>query len=123
MHRLTKKFATALMVAGSAVSLSIATSATAQAATSHGCPSGYVCLYPQSAGWNNDVPSYKWYTYGGHNLTNQYGTHRLFNNQTGGAVVRNCYGTNGTNCAGIQRAGTYYDYDYTPYNSVKLSAS
>ncbi|MEV0372916.1 hypothetical protein AB0I10_24350 [Streptomyces sp. NPDC050636] len=90
------------------------------AASSHGCPSGYVCLYP-NASWNGDKPIYKWYTYGAHNISNQFGVKRFFNNQTGGAIARNCTGSNGTGCQGIQTAGTYADYDYTPYNSVLLA--
>ncbi|MFE0192669.1 hypothetical protein [Streptomyces sp. NPDC058989] len=85
-----------------------------------GCPSGYVCLYP-NAGWNGGHPTYKWYTYGAHNISNQFGVKRLFNNQTGGAIARNCTGYNGTGCQGIQSAGTYADYNYTPYNSVLLA--
>ncbi|MFJ6746735.1 MULTISPECIES: hypothetical protein [unclassified Streptomyces] len=92
------------------------------AAASHGCPSGYVCLYPNGS-WNGDRPIYKWTTYGAHNISGQYGTKRFFNNQTGGAIARNCTGSNGTGCQGAQRAGTYADYNYTPYNSVLLARS
>ena len=53
--------------------------------TYQGCPSGAVCVYPQDAGWNNGHPSDSDYSYGAHNLVNQFGTHRIFNNQTGGA--------------------------------------
>jgi hypothetical protein len=106
-----------------AVTIALAAGAApAQAAgTIQGCPSGYVCLYPQNAGWNGGHPSYKWYTYGAHNLSNQFGTHRFFNNQTGGAIARNCTGYNGTGCQGAQTAGTWWDYNYTPYNSVLLA--
>ncbi|UQW99400.1 hypothetical protein [Streptomyces sp. RerS4] len=90
------------------------------AGTYQGCPSGYVCLYP-NASWNGGRPTYKWYTYGAHNLGNQFGVKRLFNNQTGGAIARNCTGYNGTGCQGVQPAGSYADYDYTPYNSVLLA--
>jgi hypothetical protein len=93
--------------------------ATTPLATIHGCPTGYVCLYP-NASWNNDQPAFKWYDYGSYNLSNQFGYKRFFNNQTGDAKARNCLGYNGTNCQGNQSAGTYFDYDYTPYNSVKL---
>lgn len=106
------------------VGASIGFGTAAQAAgTVEGCPSGYVCLYPQDAGWNGGVPSHKWYTYGAHNLSNQYGTHRLFNNQTGGAIARNCTGYNGVGCQGALTPGYYIDVNYTPYNSVLLAAS
>ena len=121
---LTRTAAATAALAGAAL-LSLGVSAgTAQAApgasTYEGCPAGYVCLYPD-ASWNGGHPSYMWYTYGAHNLSNQFGYHRFFNNQTGGAIARNCTGYNGTGCQGIQAAGTYYDYDYTPYNSVLLA--
>ncbi|MGW6723983.1 hypothetical protein [Streptomyces sp. NPDC054995] len=98
-----------------------ATANVAQAAgTIHGCPSGAVCLYP-GAGWNGDKPSHAFYAYGTHKIYDQYGTKRWFNNQTGGAKAYRCKGSNGTDCGGNQVAGTYYDYDFTPINSVKLA--
>ncbi|MGS2591828.1 hypothetical protein [Streptomyces hebeiensis] len=124
VRHLTRKVtaASAALVAGALLSLGAGANVAqaAPAATVHGCPSGYVCLYP-NASWNNDRPTYKWYTYGAHNLSNQFGVKRFFNNQTGGAVARNCTGYNGTGCQGKQPAGTYADYDYTPYNSVVLA--
>ncbi|MFI1227358.1 MULTISPECIES: hypothetical protein [unclassified Streptomyces] len=92
----------------------------AEAAATHGCPSGYVCLYPK-ASWNGDKPSHKFYKYGTYKIYNQYGTKRWFNNQTGNAKAYRCKGANGTNCGGNQKAGTYYDYNFTPINSVKLA--
>jgi hypothetical protein len=111
--------ATAL-AAGLVLSIGGSANATQAAATSHGCPSGAVCLYP-NAGWNGDKPTYKFYSYGAHKIYNQYGMKRIFNNQTGGAIARNCYDTAGKDCGGIQRAGTYADYNYTPYNSILLA--
>ncbi|MEU4918696.1 hypothetical protein AB0G29_04885 [Streptomyces parvus] len=86
----------------------------------HGCPSGAVCVYP-GAGWNGDKPIYRFYSYGVHKIYNQFGTDRIFNNQTGGAKAYACKGANGTNCLGNQAAGTYWDYDITPINSIKLA--
>ena len=74
-------------------------------ATSHGCPSGYVCFYP-GAGWNGDRPSRKFFTYGAHNLSNVVGTYRVYNNQTDNAYVRTCTGYNGTGCEGYIYART-----------------
>ena len=121
--RRAKKAAVTLASATAAIGLLLSSSATPAlaAGTYQGCPSGYVCLYPQDAGWNGGNPSYKWYSYGAHNLSNQFGTHRIFNNQTGGAIARNCTGYNGTGCQGVQAANTYADYNYTPYNSVVLA--
>ncbi|MGP3979727.1 hypothetical protein [Streptomyces sp. KR80] len=112
--------AAALALAAGAITTVTAPQAQAAAtAASHGCPSGYVCMYP-GAGWNNDRPTHKWYTYGAHNLSNVYGVHRLFNNQTGGATARTCTGYNGTGCQGYLGAGWYIDKNMTPINSITL---
>lgn len=94
----------------------------AQAAgTSHGCPYGAVCLYPQNAGWNGDHPSASYWSYGPHNLSNQYGTHRVFNNQYGGALVEACYGYGGRGGGTLLLGtGVAYDYGLTPVNSLVL---
>lgn len=111
--------AAAVIAAGASLSLSGSASAASTVATSHGCPSGAVCLYP-NAGWANDKPTYIFYSYGAHRIYDQYGMKRIYNHQTGGATARNCYDAAGNNCAGHQKADTYYDFDYTPYNSIRL---
>ncbi|MFE6750735.1 hypothetical protein ACFVGM_33120 [Kitasatospora purpeofusca] len=129
MHRMLKT-TLALALAVGAVSTAGATTATAGtgvtagttavAAASHGCDSGYVCFYP-GAGWNGDRPSHRYYNYGTYNLSNMFGTYRIFNNQTGGAIVRTCTGYNGTGCQGDLPAGWYIDKDMTPINSIVLA--
>ncbi|NLU70347.1 hypothetical protein [Streptomyces sp. HNM0574] len=90
-------------------------------ASSHGCPSGAVCLYPENAGWNNDRPSHTFHSYGAHNIQGQTGKHFLFNNQTGGATARTCTGANGTgDCQGHLPANAYLEKDMTPINSIML---
>ncbi|GAB1689089.1 hypothetical protein [Krasilnikovia sp. M28-CT-15] len=122
--RSTKRIATAIVGSAASAALLLGTTATAaQAATYQGCPDGYVCLYPENAGWNGGHPSYKWYYYGSYNLSNQYGIHRIYNNQTGGAKAWLCNGWNGTNCPVYQPAGSYSDTNFTPINSVKLTAN
>lgn len=111
--------ATALAT-GAVLTLGGTANAAEAAGTIHGCPSGAVCLYP-NASWNGDKPSHRFYSYGTHKIYNQYGKKRWFNNQTGGAKAYRCKNSNGTNCGGNQRAGTYYDHDFTPINSVKLA--
>ncbi|MEO5876005.1 MAG: hypothetical protein ABIQ26_13490 [Streptosporangiaceae bacterium] len=92
----------------------------AQAAGSiQGCPSGAVCIYP-GAGWNGGNPSHRFYSYGPHNLSNVYGQHRIFNNQTGGATMRTCTGYDGVGCEGYLHAGVHFDRDLTPINSITL---
>ena len=93
----------------------------AAAGLAHGCPVGAVCLYPQNAGWNGDRPSARYWSYGAHNLSFQYGNHRIFNNQYGGAGVEACFGYNGRG-GGTLSLGTGYatDYNFTPVNSLVL---
>ena|SRR5437588_7095751 len=112
----------AVAVALSAGALTAVGVTSAQAAgTAEGCPSGAVCIYPQDAGWNGGHPSLFFYSYGAHNLSNQYGHHYVFNNQTGGAKMRSCTGYNGTGCgSGYLPAGTYDNPDLTPINSITL---
>ncbi|MCW2755872.1 MAG: hypothetical protein JWQ32_3283 [Marmoricola sp.] len=128
------KTAVAVAVLASAVGIGIETPA--QAATAvHGCPSGAFCIYPQNAGWNGDRPSVELWSYGPHNLSNEYGHHYVLNNQyndpQGNPVIAVlCTGVNGTGCSGA----TYYQYsrstsagvswgnpDLTPINSVILT--
>ncbi|WP_238937225.1 hypothetical protein [Streptomyces clavuligerus] len=87
-----------------------------------GCRSGYVCIYPD-ASWNNSRPEHDYYTYGVHQLYDEFGVHRVFNNQTGGAVVRLCTDRAGRNCTASMGAFLYEDINLTPYNSIKLSTS
>ncbi len=92
---------------------------TAQAV--HGCPSGALCVYP-GVGLNGGHPSLVFYAYGPHNLSNQFGYHTMYNNQTGGAGFKMCYGYNGTgSCSGVARSvGEYAPYNLTPINSIVL---
>jgi hypothetical protein len=93
----------------------------AAAGPAHGCPYGAVCLYPQNAGWNGDRPSATYWSYGAHNLSHQYGTHRIYNHQYGGARVEACYGYNGRGGGTLLLgAGVATDYDLTPVNSLVL---
>jgi hypothetical protein len=120
--RMIAKAATAVAFTAGLLATAGATGAQAQPATStyEGCPAGYVCIYP-NASWNSGHPSELYLSYGGHNLSNQYGVHRVFNNQTGGAHVYLCKGTGGTNCVFRIDAFVYSDYDLTPINSVLLT--
>lgn len=93
----------------------------AAAGAAHGCPYGAVCIYAQNAGWNGNRPSLTYWSYGPHNLSNQFGNHRIFNNQYGGALVEACFGYNGTGGGTLLLgAGFPTDYNLTPVNSVVL---
>jgi hypothetical protein len=86
-----------------------------------GCPLGDVCLYPENAGWNNGQPEYEYYKYGVYNLSNVFGTHRFFNNQTGGAKGAFCTGYNASGTCYYQPPGTWSDDNFTPINSILLA--
>ena len=91
------------------------------AGASHGCAYGAVCVYPQNAGWNHDRPSASYWSYGPHNLSHQYGTHRIFNNQYGGALVEACYGFDGRGGGTLLLGtGVATDYGLTPVSSLVL---
>ncbi|MFD0338293.1 hypothetical protein ACFVH0_06300 [Streptomyces sp. NPDC127117] len=111
--------AVAVVAAGSVLTLGGNAAAAEAAATIHGCPSGAVCLCPKGS-WANDEPTCILYGYGAHKICNQYGTKRIHNHQTGGATARNCHDAAGNNCGGYQQANTFADYDYTPYNSIRI---
>jgi hypothetical protein len=118
MRRITKTAAAAAVATGALLSFGVTE---AQAATIHGCPSGYVCVYPENAGWNGDRPSLKYYTYGAHNLSNQFGYHYVFNNQTDYAISRFCLKYDGRDCGWTLFAGNYTNFDLTPINSIYLA--
>ncbi|TQL67742.1 hypothetical protein FB381_1624 [Nocardioides albertanoniae] len=107
----------ALLASAPAAQAEAAKDVTAQA---HGCPSGAVCVYP-GTGWNGDMPEHVYYSYGAHNLSNEHGDHRVYNNQTGGATARTCTGYDGTgDCEGFLGSGYYVDKNLTAYNSIVL---
>jgi hypothetical protein len=54
--------------------------------TSHGCPSGYACMYTEQ-GYANNQPKHEYYKYGCYNLKDEEGFEYIFNNQVGSATV------------------------------------
>lgn len=84
-----------------------------------GCPYGAVCLYPDDS-WNGGNPEHIYWTYGVHKLSDEYGMHRLFNNQSGDATAQACRGADGTDCGGEIPPWEYRDGDLTPGNSIRL---
>lgn len=115
-----RRIVTLLAVIGTALVSPVLVAPQARAAGAvHGCPSGAVCIYPQNRGWNGDRPGLTFWAYGPHNLSNLYGTHRVLNNQYGGAQVEACFGYNGTG-RGTFLLGTVIDYNLTPVNSLVL---
>jgi hypothetical protein len=103
--------------------LAVTAPSASAAGAAHGCPAGYVCIYPRNAGWNHDRPEHRYYTYGAHNLQSELGVHRVFNNQTRDAVVWYCRGYNGTGGSDVLMGSpVWYDDDLTPVNSFVLAA-
>ncbi|MFF3859812.1 hypothetical protein [Streptomyces sp. NPDC002209] len=85
-----------------------------------GCPYGAVCIYPQNQ--NPAVrPSQIFYSYGAHNLSNQFGNHWVLNNQYGGATASLCTGYNGAGCGSRIAEGTGVYADLGPINSITLN--
>ncbi len=122
MRHLTKIAvgAAALVAAGGT---SVLAAPTAQAGgTYEGCPYGAVCIYPALKGWNNGHPEAGgiFWSRGAHNLSHQYGVHRVFNNQ-----YNHWYATLDKHYGGgdpVFRINEYYvtDYNLTPINSITL---
>lgn len=105
----------------------ITAAAPAQAASDFaGCPSGAVCIY-EDGDVNHLSVAYitdTYWSYGAHNLVNQFNDHWVVNNQYGGpnatAVV--CYGYNGSNCTGDTiPPGWGFVENLTPINSIVLN--
>lgn len=105
-----------------ATSALLAPHAEAAGKSLHGCPSGAVCIYPTKGGLKAGPERGEiFYSYGAHNLTNQYGKHVIVNNQYQGAGFRVCYSYGGRNCTGIDRfRGVYYPFDLAKVDSFTL---
>lgn len=109
--------ATAAAVVLSAGAATAATSdQTVAKAQRAGCPSGYVCVYPDTT--ENGSPM-MYYRYGASNFSNVFGTRLIINNQTGGAAFRLCTGYNGQSCGPRKGPGRYLE-NLTPINSILL---
>ncbi|MFI1415891.1 hypothetical protein ACH4Y0_39135 [Streptomyces sp. NPDC020707] len=121
MRRIARAAAAVSLALGVLTTVGSTAANAAAAGSYHGCQDGYVCIYPQDAGWNNDQPSHVYYNYGTYNLSGMYGVHRILNNQTGGATMSTCTGYNGTGCEGnLPGGGWSIDKDMTPINSITL---
>jgi hypothetical protein len=92
-----------------------------------GCPYGAVCIYTDTT--FSHITQTFW-SYGAHNLVNQFGRRPIVNNQYGGATATLCYGYNGSNCdpgwtippvEGTPCSACYALPDLTPFNSIVLN--
>ncbi|MBV6699180.1 hypothetical protein KV557_18985 [Kitasatospora aureofaciens] len=111
--------AAALALAAAALTTLATSSAGAADGSWAGCPYGAVCIYPQ--GQNPAAtPSDVFWSYGAHNLSGQYGSHWVLNNQSGGAHARLCRGSGGADCVYDIAAQNGVWYDLGPINSITL---
>jgi ABC-type dipeptide/oligopeptide/nickel transport system permease subunit len=85
------------------------------------CQEGYACFYP-GTGWNGGHPTQEWYRYGTYTISGWTGNHRVFNNQTGGALFWLCTDSFGENCpikfaedqSGVVNLGPIFSVKLTP---------
>jgi hypothetical protein len=92
----------------------------------YGCPSGAVCIYADNDDHhlNGDYITNIYWSYGAHNLVNQYDTHWVINNQYGGpnATAQFCEGYNGGgDCTHTIWPHTGALFYLTPINSIVLN--
>lgn len=123
MRRITRG-AAALAVATAAMAGLGTHAAQASDRTVYGCPGGAVCIYAEGAVPNdNSRPTNIYYSYGAHNLSNQFGYHYVLNNQYGSAsaTAQLCTGYNGVNCVVTLGLNELGNYNLTPINSVVLN--
>ncbi|MET9855734.1 hypothetical protein ABZY57_22670 [Streptomyces sp. NPDC006450] len=88
----------------------------ASPAQAAGCASGSACIYG-GANWSGGVTN-SYSVKKVYKLYNQNGVHTVFNNQTDGWKFILCRGSNGDYCDWEFGAGSWWDVDLTPYNSV-----
>lgn len=117
-------FTVLALVLSATAAIAGTTRAKAQAAFNW-CPTGYVCIY---AGIGEDTAIIgKYYHYRVYNLSNVVGVRTVCNHQTGSAHVRFYSGYNGTGTVLVDNFANpiadCFNYDMTPVNSIRLSAT
>jgi hypothetical protein len=105
--------------AGSSFSPTLYGKGAATRVEAHGCPVGDVCMYT-TAGWKSGTPENEYYYYACYNLSNEYGTRYIYNNQVGNAwaAIFSQY-----NCFALQEAfgpQGWGQVNITVVNSIKL---
>jgi hypothetical protein len=115
--------AAALAMATAAVAAIGTGSAQANDQPVYGCPGGAVCIYPEATAYWKSTPTDIFYSYGAHNLHNQFGNHFVMNNQYGSAnaTAQLCKGYNGVDCEVTIKLNEYVYYGLTPINSIVLN--
>lgn len=105
----------------------LAQAATATAASSSLCASGWVCIYKgdifDGQPMSTHPMMYSWYYYGTYNFYNLTGIETTLNCQTGGARIALYTGANGTGTKAFDFGNNCISpggQNYTPLNSIKL---
>jgi hypothetical protein len=73
-----------------------------------------------TSGWSSGKPEHKYYYYGCYNLSNEYGTRYILNNQSGGALITGYNNYYCTSPAWTVPPGYYLVVNITPINSVRV---
>jgi hypothetical protein len=88
--------------------------------SAHGCPSGDVCMYTQQ-GFIDDQPEHEYRHYGCYNLSGEFGSRAIVNNQVDNATVTLYQNSGCTNPSGTPLpAGQSEGVLITPINSLSL---
>ncbi|HEX4059407.1 MAG TPA: hypothetical protein VHY58_00175 [Streptosporangiaceae bacterium] len=119
MRSALTKAITVMFAASTMLGVTVAGATVASASGVVVCPSGDACLYPNppTAGAPRE-----YYHYGYYNLSGVYGTRRFTNNQTGGAKAYLCQGYDGDGPCQLVTADSTVNVNFTPINSIYLSA-
>ncbi|MFF7888486.1 hypothetical protein ACH40F_46370 [Streptomyces sp. NPDC020794] len=122
MRRITRR-AAALAIAAAALTAVGTRSAHANDRPVYGCPGGAVCIYPEGADIHTSTPTDIFYSYGAHNLSDQFGDHYVLNNEygSGNATAQLCNGYNGVDCVTAIELNEFGVFNLTPINSVVLN--
>ncbi|MFC7304384.1 hypothetical protein ACFQVC_09200 [Streptomyces monticola] len=121
MRKLIRTTAALAIASGTVAVMAFGSTASAAPADEWaGCPDGAVCIYPKDQD-PAQKPSDIFYSYGAHNLSNQFGNHWVLNNQHSGATASLCTGSGGSGCGDPIAAKTGVYADLGPINSITLN--
>lgn len=123
LRRFVRMAAPAVMAVGMVAAVTAGpASAAPDAGSYYGCPYGAACIYNTSDPNSGIESGGIYWSYGAHNLSNQFGDHYVVNNQYGGAWVELCTGYNGTGDGDAIIYGEPYgdSFGLGPINSLVL---
>ncbi|MFE6100842.1 hypothetical protein [Streptomyces laurentii] len=121
MRNLKVVLGASMATVGAVATLMTGAGNAAAAGSLYGCPSGAVCVYAEGKDPSSGTLTHTYWSYGAHNLSNQYGWHAVVNNQTGGASADVCHKYGGGDCYFRMPAGTAWYPNLTDVNSIRLN--